>query len=101
MPKSGLIPFDLPPRATQLANARGLAAGIAGALRMARALAASGRRIDVAGLEDPVGLLCAKSLDLPPSQGRQMRIVLVTLLQEVDALSETIRAMPDETDRRR
>ncbi len=77
-------------RATLLANVRELAQAIAGTLRVARALAASGRRVDLAGLEEPVGLLCAKSLDLPPDQGRQMRIVLIDLRRELDALLETL-----------
>ena len=93
-----MYPFELPPHDT-LHDARNLAAGIAATLRVARALAASGRRIDLAGIDGSIGLLCAKSLDLPPVQGRQMRIVLVGLLQEIDALSETIRAAPDGPQR--
>jgi hypothetical protein len=84
-----------PPRATPLGDARGLAEGIASTLRIARALAGAGRRIDLEGLDRPIGLLCAKSLDLPPEQGRQMRVVLIALLREVDALSETLRAEPE------
>jgi hypothetical protein len=99
MPDLAPRQFYLPRRSARLRSACRLAAAIAGTLRMARALAASGRRIDLAGLETSVGLLCAKSLDLPPEEGRQMRIVLVTILQEIDALAETIRTMPDGSGR--
>ena len=77
--------------ASPLEHARALAQAIAGMLRVARGFVAAGRRVDLAGLEEPVGLLCARSLDLPPEQGRQMRVVLIDLRRELDALSETLR----------
>jgi hypothetical protein len=83
------------PNATPLDSARVLAERIAGTLRMAQALAAGGRRIDLAGLDRPIGLLCAKSLDLPPDQGRVMRVMLIALLQELDGLSTAMRGLPD------
>jgi hypothetical protein len=85
-------PHTSSPRTTPLGSARDLAQGISGTLRMARALAEAGRPIDLAGLDDPVGLLCAKSLDLPPAQGRQMRVLLIALRQEIDVLSAVLRA---------
>ena len=75
-----------------LGTANRLADGIVSTLRMARALATAGRRIDVAGLDRLIGLLCAKSLDLPPEDGRRMRVTLIALLAEVDALSATLRS---------
>jgi hypothetical protein len=42
--------------------------------------------IDLNGLEDQVGLLCAKALDLQPDDGRAMRNDLVAVLARVDAL---------------
>lgn len=89
-PVSG--PDLVPSRATPLDRARDLAVSLGGTLRLAQALAVAGRRIDLGGLEGPIGLLCAKSLDLPPEEGRQMRILLIELLGQVDALSETMRA---------
>jgi hypothetical protein len=91
MSQPALEPDPVLRRASPLGDARGLAAGIAGTLRMARALAAAGRRIDLDGLQGPVGLLCAKSLDLPPEEGRRMRGVLIDLLREIDVLSATMR----------
>jgi hypothetical protein len=81
------VPDLLLPRAAPIDGARRIAEGVAGTLRMASALAAAGRRVDLAGLEGPIGLLCAKSLDLPPHEGRRMRGALIALLQEVDALA--------------
>ena len=54
-------------------------------------LAESGRRLDVAGLDRTVGLLCAKALDLPPAEGRMARIGLITLLAEMNALGVALR----------
>ena len=39
-------------------------------VNIAAGLATGGRRVDVAGLDRSVGLLCAKALDLPPTEGR-------------------------------
>lgn len=54
---------------------------------LARALAEAGRPIDLAGLDGQIGLVCARALDLPPDDGRAMRIELRGLLAEVDALA--------------
>ncbi len=86
-------PVECPPSALPLNNARSLAASLAGTLRMARALAVAGRRIELAGIEGPIGLLCAKSLDLPPAQSGAIRLTLMILLEELDALSATLRTM--------
>ena len=56
-------------------------------LRMAHALVARGRNVDLTGLERQIGLLCAKTLDLPPEDGRELRPVLIHLLADLDALS--------------
>jgi hypothetical protein len=68
-----------------------LADRIAGTLRMARALALNRRDIDLDGLDNEVGKLCARALDLPPDQGRQFRPRLVGLLADLDALSIAMR----------
>ncbi len=78
-----------------LGHARTLAQSLAGTLRMARALANAGRSIDVAGIAEPIGLLCAKSLDLPPEQGREMRSILIGLRHEIDMLGESLRGEAD------
>ncbi len=47
---------------------------------------------------DDVGLLCARALDLAPEQGREMRVELITLRSDIDALAHTLgcrRPTPD------
>ncbi len=59
---------------------------------IARALAGMDREVEVSGLDRMVGLLCAKTLDLPPDLGRAARPGLVAILAEVELLSATLRA---------
>ncbi len=61
-------------------------------IEMAATLAASGRRVDLHGLDHTVGLLCAKALDLPATDGRGARAALFALLAGIDGLSLTLRA---------
>ena len=68
------------------------ATAVTGLLRMARVLAESGRPIDLTGLEQEVGRLCAASLDLAPAEGRAMRAELAAVLAELDALSACVAA---------
>ncbi len=56
------------------------------------ALAGSGRRVDLSGLDGAVGLLCAKTLDLPPDQGRLAGPLLAAILAELDLLGAALRA---------
>lgn len=67
-----------------------LAESLASTLRLARAMASSGREVDIAGIEGGVGQLCARCLDLPPDRGRAMRPVLAGLLAELDALAAAL-----------
>lgn len=53
----------------------------------ARALVDSNREVDLTGLECEIGLLCAKSLDLPPEEGRRIRPRLIALFGSVVGLS--------------
>ena len=57
---------------------------------VARALVEAGRDVDLAGLDRQVGLLCAKTLDLPPDEGRRLRPRLIALSATVETL---LRAM--------
>jgi hypothetical protein len=75
-----------------LETVRTLADGLARMLRTARALVGQRRLIDLAGLEADIGVLCARALDLPPEQGRLMRLELLALLSELDLLSEAVAA---------
>jgi hypothetical protein len=63
-------------------------------LRVALALVNEGREIDLAGLEDRIGRLCAGVLDLPPEAGRPLRADLIELQEGANTLAEALRARP-------
>lgn len=84
-------PWPTPPH-DPAAVQRALAEQVQRTIAIARALAGSGRPVDLAGLDQAVGLLCAKTLDLPPDQGRVARPALAVVLAELDLLSTTLRA---------
>ena len=81
-----------PPPHDPAAEQRALAEQVRRTVAIARALAASGRPVDLAGLDGTVGLLCAKTLDLPPDGGRLARPALAAILAELDQLGTTLRA---------
>ena len=59
-------------------------------ITIARTMLDAGQDVDVAGLDGGIGLLCAKSLDLPPAMGRAFRPRLMNVLQELDAMTLAI-----------
>jgi hypothetical protein len=75
-----------------IAAVRALADELTKTIGLASALAESGRDIDLAGLDHQIGLLCAKSLDLPPDEGRRVRPRLIALSGSVEALSRALAA---------
>lgn len=79
-------PLQVPRADDPFAAVSALADELTKTMAVARSLVSSGRRIDLTDLDNSVGLLCAKSLDLPPQAGRVMRPRLIVLLSEVDAL---------------
>ena len=68
-----------------------LAERITRTLAVARALVVSGRDADLTGVEDGIGMLCAKTLDLPTEQGRGMLPLLYDLRVQVDRLAVALR----------
>ncbi len=74
----------------RLAGARAMADQFAGLLGTAEALARAGRVVDLRGLDDLGGRLCAASLDLPPAQGRALRGVLGALLARLDGVQAAL-----------
>ena len=73
-----------------------LADGVARTLRVAEALHAGNRHVDLAGFDELIGRLCAFALDLPPDQGRALRPALIALREQADRFAETLRsARPD------
>lgn len=69
-----------------------MAEGLLQSLRLARALVGQGRPVELDGMQNSVGLLCAKALDLKPDEGRTLRAALVVLRNEMDQLSTTLRS---------
>jgi hypothetical protein len=69
---------------------RALAEELTSIIGVAHALVDAGRAIDLAGLDSQVGLLCAKTLDLPPDDGRRARPRLIALSGSVEALSRAL-----------
>lgn len=59
-----------------------------------QALVSSQRQIDIQGLQDQVGLLCAKALDLPPSRTGFVKLELRRLASALDALTASLRMNP-------
>ena len=75
-----------------VAAVRALADELAKLLEVTRALVEAGRAIDLTNLDQQIGLLCAKSLDLPPDEGRSIRPRLIVLSGSMEALSRALAA---------
>lgn len=60
-------------------------------IAVAQALVGSQRHVDLQGLQDIVGLLCAKALDLPASKTGFLKLELRRLQSELDALNTSMR----------
>lgn len=90
-----MLAMDLPVHpalSDDLAAASIMADGLQQSLRLARALAGQYRSVELEGLQESIGMLCAKALDLKPEEGRILRVALVALREELDQLSATLRA---------
>ena len=74
------------PEDTPLRAAQAMAAGLLRTVRIAAALVAAGRAVDLDGIDDLIGRLCARVLDLPPEQGLLLADDLRRLLSEADTL---------------
>jgi hypothetical protein len=86
-------PPDLPqPLDTATSAVRDFAEQLKSVVDTACALVASNRDVDLTGLDREIGLLCAKSLDLPPDEGRRIRPRLIALFGSVEGLSRAFRA---------
>jgi hypothetical protein len=97
MPHMQTSPNNVPsfPPADPLAQKRrseALADGVSATLQITRALIEARRHVDLTGLDQMMGLLCAQTLDLPPDQGRSLRPRLIELLHELDELTKALPA---------
>ena len=68
-----------------------LAERLSRTLAVARALILAGRAVELAGIEDGIGMLCAKTLDLPSEQARPMLPALFEMRVQVDSLIAALR----------
>lgn len=69
---------------------RALAEELTKMVCIAQVLVAANRQVDLTGLDSQIGLLCAKSLDLPPDEGRKIRPRLIALFGSVEELSRSL-----------
>jgi hypothetical protein len=60
---------------------------IARTISIAHSMLDAGQDVDLTGLDGGIGLLCAKSLDLPPAMGRALRPRLTAVLHALDDMS--------------
>ncbi len=60
-------------------------------IAVTQTLISSQRHVDVQGLQDHVGLLCAKALDLPPSRTGFLKLELSRLASSLAVLHSTMR----------
>ena len=72
-----------------------LAERLSRTVAVARGLTAANRQVDLAGFEDGVGLLCAKTLDLDFTESRRLLPALLELRAQIDGLSATIAGTRD------
>ncbi len=70
----------------------GLAERLSRTVAIARGLTAAARMVDLAGLEDGVGLLCAQALDLEPAESRRLVPALLELRAQIDGLGAAMAA---------
>lgn len=95
LPGADLPGGGLPCTASRQPAAEQAAEAVANMLRLARGMVQAGRRVELEGLDQMVGRLCARCLDLPPEEGRALRPQLAALLVEIDALNASLaRAQP-------
>lgn len=61
-------------------------------IKVARALAEGGRRIDLGGLDAQAAALCTAAMLLPPGSAAMLCPALEAVVREVDGLAATISA---------
>ena len=69
-----------------------LAGAVLGTVRLAEKLVSADRHVDLAGLDEMVGVLCARALDLPREAGLRLRPKLCTLAAALDGLGDQLAA---------
>lgn len=75
----------LSPAVTSSQSVRGLASSLTFLIRLSRVLAGAGRPVDLSGLDDRIGLLCARVMDLDPEDGTEIKPYVFQLAGEIDS----------------
>jgi hypothetical protein len=78
--------FPTPPADAAPQRLATLAERLSRTLAVARALSIAGRHVDLTGIEDGVGLLCAKTLDLSRTDAKGLLPALYEVLAQLDSL---------------
>ena len=91
-------PTGIPLERTQ--RLRVLASRLSRTIGVARALAQNGRTVDLTGLDDGIGMLCAQTLDLPTLDGRELLPLLNDVLIQVNALTADLHKAGRSAERR-
>lgn len=77
-------------RDAAVSDASARAAQLARTLAVARALVLGGRAVDLRGIEDGVGALCARTLDLGPADAKALVPALHALRARLDELAAAV-----------
>ena len=83
--------IGFPPGPSPSVAAQAALQHVTATVAVASGLAATGRKVDLAGIEAVAGRLCAQLLDLPPEAGAQFRPALMALDQSIASLSTLLR----------
>jgi hypothetical protein len=75
---------------TPLAAVRACLEQLGHTVGIALRLVCAGKQVDLTGLDAEMGFVCARTLDLPPDEGRALRPELLGLRSEIDALSAAL-----------
>ncbi len=78
-----------------------MASRLSRTIGIARALAQNGRTVDLTGLDDGIGMLCAQTLDLPTEEGRTLLPMLADVLQQVELAHRRVARGRNQPDIRR
>ena len=82
--------LDRPADQRAAASVRLLGAQLIATLSTARILIETGREVDLSGAQDSVGQLCARTIDLPPGIGLELRGLLLAVQDEVDLITAAL-----------
>jgi hypothetical protein len=94
--KPGPMGFPASDAMAALTATLAMADSIGASLATTRGLLLAGRRVDLSGLNDLCGRLCARSLDLPPEQGRMLSPRLRMLRDGLDVTTRMLSGEPEK-----